>query len=67
MSWNPFSVLRRWAAQEIVKGVADGLQAVAPDGEEAPANLGELRAMLAAPQPKALPAAEEEPAKKGRK
>lgn len=54
---NPFNWIRRLAADAVVSGVADGLRAVAPDGE-APADLDELRKQLAAAvQPKNLPAA----------
>ena len=69
MSWNPFVWLRRKAAEAIVLGTADGLQAVTPEGETPPASLDELRALLAAAvQPKALPPAAEaadEPARAG--
>ena len=63
---NPFVWLRRKVAESVVAGVADGLAAVAPEGEEPPADLAELRRRLAAAvEPKALPAAEpEEPARK---
>lgn len=67
---NPFVWLRRQAAEAVVLGTADGLRAVAPEGQEPPADLAELRQMLAAAVgPKALPPAPEaegEPAKKGR-
>jgi hypothetical protein len=68
---NPFVWLRRKAAEAVVLGTADGLRAVTPDGEEPPADLGELRALLAgAGETRALPPAAEpeaEPAKAGRK
>ncbi|QJW93114.1 hypothetical protein [Frigoriglobus tundricola] len=55
---DPFSWLRRKAAEAIVSGVADGVKAVTPEGEQPPADLAELRAMLAtAVQPKPLAAA----------
>ncbi|HEY1187524.1 MAG TPA: hypothetical protein VGE74_07685 [Gemmata sp.] len=61
---NPFTWLRRQAAEAVVLGTADGLRAVAPEGEQPPADLAELRLMLSqAVAPKQLPAAgsEEEP------
>ena len=68
---NPFTWLRRKVAESVVSGVADGMRAVAPEGEEVPADLTELRAILgAAVFPKALSAAEDdepEPATKSRK
>lgn len=76
MHINPFSWLRRQAAEAVVLGTADGLRAVTPDGQDPPADVGELRAMLAAAvqQPKAIAAPkaeaveqESEPAKGGRK
>ena len=65
---NPFGWIRKMAAEAVVAGVGDGLRAVAPEGEQ-PADLAELRAMLAAAvAPRQLPAApDDEPAKKGRK
>lgn len=44
---NPFSWIRRKAAEAIVLGTADGLRAVTPDGEPVPQDLGELRQLLA--------------------
>lgn len=66
--FDPFNWLRRRVAESVVAGVADGLAAVTPEGDESPPNLDELRKRLAsAVEPKALPAAEpEEPRKKGR-
>lgn len=57
---NPFTWLRRQAAEAVVLGTADGLRAVAPEGEQ-PDTITELRAMLsAAAQPKQLTAAKDE-------
>ena len=69
MTISPFFWLRRKAAEAVVAGTADGLRAVAPDDDAPPADLAELRAMLAAAvAPRQLPAApDDEPAKKGRK
>jgi len=61
MHLNPFIWLRRKAAEAVVLGTSDGLRAVAPEGEDVPADLAELRQLLAAQQPKALPAAGGEP------
>ena len=63
MSFSPFEWIRRKAAEAVALGVADGVQAVAPDADAPPADLTELRAMLADRVPRALPAAtgEEEP------
>lgn len=64
-----FGWLRRRAAEAVVGGVSDALKAVAGEGETPPADLDELRAMLAASAQKSLPAAEEEeeaPAKRRR-
>jgi hypothetical protein len=65
---GPFSWLRRKAAEAVTLGVADGLAAVTPDGEEPP-DLAGLRAMLAsATAPKQLTAApDDETPRKGRK
>ena len=67
---NPFAWLRRRCAEAVVEGVSDGLRAVAPDGEPGPADLGELRALLAGSlAPRQLPAAPEpaeEPARRRR-
>jgi len=65
---NPFHWLRRKAAEAVVAGTADGLRAVAPD-DDPPADLAELRAMLAAAvTPRQLAAApDDEPAKKGKR
>jgi len=56
---NPFNWLRRKAAESVVNGIADALQAVTPEGEAPPADLNELRELLAsATEMKALPEAE---------
>lgn len=64
-----FGWIRRKAAESVVNGVADGLRAVTPEGEEVP-DIAELRALLAtateAPKQLAAPS-EEEPVKRGRK
>lgn len=59
---SPFTWLRRKAAEAVVLGTADGLRAVTPDGETPPADLAELRQLLATAniEPKALSAAEED-------
>jgi hypothetical protein len=44
---NPFTWLRRKAAEAVVLGTADGLLAITPEGETPPADLGDLRALLA--------------------
>jgi len=44
---NPFTWLRRKAAEAVVLGTADGLRAVTPEGETPPADLDDLRALLA--------------------
>jgi len=44
---NPFTWIRRKAAEAVVLGTADGLRAITPDGETPPADLAELRGMLA--------------------
>jgi hypothetical protein len=67
---NPFNWLRRQAAEAVVLGTADGLRAVAPEGQEPPTDLAELRALLSANvQPKALaaPRDEDEPEPTGGK
>jgi len=66
---NPFGWIRKMAAEAVVLGTGDGLRAITPEGAEVPADLAELRAMLAAAvTPRQLPAApDDEPAKKGRK
>lgn len=58
-----FGWLRRKAKDAVLGGIADAVdQVAAGDG---PADLDRLRVLLAAPEPKALPAAEsEEPARK---
>ncbi len=57
MNLNPFHWLRTQAAKALVAGVADGMRAITPDGEDPPANLDELRALLAsAAEPKQLAA-----------
>lgn len=69
MNISPFQWLRRKAAESVALGVADALVAVTPDGEEPPASVTDLRAMLAAAvTPRQLPAAEDdEPAAAKRK
>ncbi len=57
---NPFSWLRRKAAEAVALGVSDGLAAVTPEGEDPPADLAGLRQLAAAHVPKALPAASED-------
>lgn len=66
---SPFAWLRRKCAEAVVLGVSDGLQAVAPEGDEPAADLDELRQQLAAVvAPKQLAAGEDEGAeRKGRK
>jgi hypothetical protein len=67
---NPFGWIRKMAAEAVVLGTGDGLRAITPEGEEPPADLADLRAMLAAAvaPTKALPAApDDEPAKKGKR
>lgn len=60
MHLNPFSWLRRQAAEAVVLGTADGLRAVTPEGETPP-DLGELRRLLAeSTQPKQLAAPKDE-------
>ena len=57
---NPFGWLRRKAAEAVALGVADGLAAVTPDGDDAPPDLAILRQLAAgAAHPKALPESEE--------
>jgi hypothetical protein len=63
---SPWAWLRRKAAESIALGVADGLAAVAPEGEETTPDLASLRALAAgsATTPRALaPPPEEEPGK----
>jgi hypothetical protein len=61
--FDVFGWIKRKAAEAVVQGVADGVKAITPEGEQPPADLGELRAMLAASvggaagAAKALPAA----------
>lgn len=60
--FDVFGWIKRKAAESVVQGVADGVKAITPEGEPPPADLGELRAMLAASvaaPAKALPAAAE--------
>ena len=67
--FNIWSYLARKTAEAMAKGAADFLAAVTPEGDPPPADLDEIRKRLAAvagADAKALPAAEEEPAKKGR-
>lgn len=47
MLLSPFNWLRRKAAESVIAGVADALQAVTPEGEEAPPDLDALRKRLA--------------------
>lgn len=44
---NPFHWIRRKAAEAVALGVADGMRAVAPAGEEPPADLDGLRQLVA--------------------
>lgn len=44
---NPFIWLRRKAAEAVALGVADGMRAVAPAGEEPPADMDGLRQLVA--------------------
>lgn len=54
-----FGWIKRRAAEAVVQGVADGVKAITPEGEQPPTDLAELRALLAeSVTPKALPAAE---------
>ena len=58
--FDVFGWIKRKAAEAVVQGVADGVKAIAPEGEQPPADLADLRAMLAASvaaPAKALPAA----------
>lgn len=55
---NPFSWIRRKAAEAFAAGIADAAAALTPDGQS-PQSPEELRALFAAALPKALPAAEE--------
>jgi hypothetical protein len=48
MSFDIFGWLRRRVAESVVGGVSDGMKAIVPEGEPVPADIGELRAMLAA-------------------
>ena len=67
---NPFTWLRRRAAEAFALGVSDGLRAVCPEGEEPPTDLAGLRALVASSvDVKALPVAatDEEAPKRGRK
>lgn len=45
---NPFLWLRRKAAEAVALGVADGMRAVTPDGEDPPTDLDALRQLVAA-------------------
>lgn len=66
MSMNPFDWIRKLAAA-VKNGVHDALAELTPDGQEPPADLGELHERLAAAaRTPALPAAAEadEPAGK---
>jgi hypothetical protein len=76
MPMNPFTWIRRKAAEAIVLGTADGLRAVTPEGEQVPQDLGDLRQLLAASAdvkaiaataPTSEPTAEAEPATRSRK
>ncbi len=58
-----FNWIRRRTAEAFAAGAADFMRAITPEGEEPPADPGELRKRLAAAaEPKALPAAKEEAA-----
>jgi hypothetical protein len=59
---SPWAWLRRKAAESIALGVADGLAAVAPEGDSDPPDLASLRALAAgsATTPRALPPPPEE-------
>ena len=59
---NPFTWIRRKAAEAFVQGLADGAAAVTPEGESPPSTPEELRTMLAASMPKALAAPKEDEA-----
>jgi hypothetical protein len=52
---NPFSWIRKKAAEAFVAGIADGAAALTPEGESPPQTPEELRALFAASLPKALP------------
>jgi hypothetical protein len=56
MGFDVFGWIKRKAAEAVVQGVADGVKAITPEGEQPPADLGELRAMLAASVGTAVPA-----------
>lgn len=71
---NPFHWIRRKAAEAVALGVADGMRAVAPAGEEPPADLDALRQLVGASvdlkaieAPKAEADPEPEPAAKRRR
>lgn len=53
---SPFAWLRRRAAEAVLGGVADAMHAITPEGEESPTSIDELRALIAAKQPKELAA-----------
>lgn len=57
--FDPFDYLRRQAASAVMSGVADACQALTPDGEQPPADLEQLRGLIAARL--ALPAAQPQP------
>jgi hypothetical protein len=57
--FNPFDWMRKLAKAAVINGVADALTDLAPEGQEPPADLGELQQRLAASaRVPALPAAE---------
>jgi hypothetical protein len=56
---NPFHWIRQQAATAVVGGIADGIAAVTPPGEQPPADLDQLRGLIAARL--ALPAAPPQP------
>jgi hypothetical protein len=64
---SPFAWLRRKAAESIALGVADGLAAVTPEGEEPPPDLAGLRQLVAVKVPAALAAAPDDEPKTRRK
>lgn len=68
---SPFAWIRQQAASAVMNGIADACQAVTPPGEQPPADLAQLRQLVAARLVPALPPAPQpddtEPAKRGRK
>ena len=57
---NPFNWIRTKVAQAVVLGFNDGCAAIAEGEDDKPANVEELRALVARQEPKALPASSEE-------